>query len=50
MYIKIKDEEIQKEVKVLVKKILRDMVTLKWIREVVEDEVRKLVRIRIGKK
>lgn len=50
MWIRISDKEIENELKVLIKKVLRDMVTFKWIREVVEDEVRKLVRITIGGK
>jgi hypothetical protein len=45
MWIKIDDKTIMAEVKALVKRVLRDSLTFKWIREVVEDEVRRLVRI-----
>jgi len=50
MFIKIEDKEIEKELKVLIKKILKDQISYKWLKDVVEDEIRKVVRVSIKKR
>ncbi len=46
-YISIGEYEIKQEIKKLVKRVLRDSLTFQWIKSIVEDEVRKLVKINI---
>lgn len=49
MWIKIKDKEIEREVKRLIRGLLKDMITYKWIREVIEAETEKIIKQRIRK-
>ncbi|KKM60143.1 hypothetical protein LCGC14_1544860 [marine sediment metagenome] len=46
-WISISEYEIKCEIKKIVKQVLRDTLTFKWIEKIVKEEVQKLVRINL---
>jgi hypothetical protein len=49
MWIQIKDKEIERELKVNIRRIVKDTLSYKWIKEVIQDEVEKAVGKKIDK-
>lgn len=49
MWVKVNDKSLEAGVKDLVKKVLKDNLTYRWIKDVVEDEIRKIVKVNIQK-